>query len=195
MLEQARNLLIIILLVTGLPASPVANAETLSTSRAIAGHLLDNIDQATWIAEGSGKRILYIFFDPDCPYCHKLYDTLRPLVAKRDLQLRWIPVGMLADTSLDKAAAILQADDPLAAFHDNEDNFGFSDSGAGGGIAPATTVSEQTRLNLAANLSLLQEQNLFVVPVAVFRANDGQGFMFHGAPPSGTLRQLLQYVK
>jgi hypothetical protein len=70
----------------------------------------------------------------------------------------------------------------------NEDNFDFNDSGLGGGIAPAAATTEQTRLDLAANLSLLQEQNLFVVPVAMFRATDGQGFMFHGAPPARTLR-------
>jgi len=183
------------LFVLGLSALPAVQAGSLSTSRAIAGHLLDSIDQATWVAEGKGKHIVYIFFDPDCPYCHKLYDALRPLVAERNLQLRWIPVGMLAATSLGKAAAILQAADPLVAFRNNENNFNFSDSGPGGGIAPAATISEQTRLNLAANLSLLQEQNLFVVPVAVFRARDGRAFIFHGAPPDKTLNQLLQYVQ
>jgi thiol:disulfide interchange protein DsbG len=194
-LGQTRILLVAILLVTSLPMPPAVHAESLSTSRAIAGHLLDNIDQATWIAEGNGKHVVYIFFDPDCPYCHKLYDALRPLIAKQDLQLRWIPVGMLTDSSLGKAAAILQAGNPLDALHDNENNFGFSDGGPGGGIEPAADITDQSRLNLAANLSLLQEQNLFVVPVAVFRAADGQGFMFHGAPPAATLSQLLQYVQ
>jgi thiol:disulfide interchange protein DsbG len=69
--------------------------------------LLDNIGPATWVAEGKGTRVVYTFFDPDCPYCHKLYDALHPLGPKQYLKLRWIPVGMLADTSLDKAAAIL----------------------------------------------------------------------------------------
>jgi len=195
MLIQTRNLLAMILFIVGLQGLPAVQAESLSTSRAIAGHLLDNIDQTTWIAEGKGKRIVYIFFDPDCPYCHKLYDVLRPLVAKQDLQLRWIPVAMLADTSLGKAAAILQAGNPLDALRNNEDNFNFNDNSTGGGITPAAAITDQTRLDLATNLSLLQEQNLFAVPVAVFKATDGQGFMFHGAPPAGTLRQLLQYVQ
>jgi len=157
--------------------------------------LLDNIDQATWVAEGKGEHVIYIFFDPNCPYCHKLYDALRPLVAKQDLQLRWIPVGMLTDTSQGKAATILQADNPLDALRSNEDNFDFNDSGPGGGITPAAEIADQTRLDLIANLALLQEQNLFAVPVVVFQATDGQGFMFHGAPPDSTLRKLLQYVQ
>jgi len=195
MLKQSRNLLVTVLCIMGLQWAPQVRAESLAKSRATAGQLLDNIDQASWLTEGDGKHIVYIFFDPDCPYCHKLYESLRPLVAEMALQLRWIPVGMLAATSPGKAAAILQAGNPLDAFHKNEDNFNFSDGGAGGAIAPAASMTDKTRLDLAANLSVLEEQNLFAVPVAVFQASDGQGFMFQGAPPDKTLRQLLQYVQ
>lgn len=190
-----RNLLVIILVITGLAASLGIQAGSSATSRDIANYLIDDIDQATWITEGSGKHIFYIFFDPNCPYCHKLYETLRPLIARRGLQLRWIPVAMLSDTSLGKAAAILQAADPLSALHKNEDDFGLSDLGPGGAIAPAAVLSDRTRLNLAANLSLLQEQNLFVVPVVVFRTTDGEGHMFYGVPATENLNRLLQNVQ
>jgi thiol:disulfide interchange protein DsbG len=191
MLRRLRHLALAALCLTTLQV----HAESLAKSRAIAGQLLDNIDQTTWIAEGTGKHLIYIFFDPNCPYCHKLYESLRPLIAANDLQLRWIPVGLLTASSPAKAAAILQADNPLQAFHDNEDNFNFNDSSPGGGIDQVATVSDKTRLDLAANLSVLQGQNLFVVPVAVFRASDGHGFMFQGAPPDETLKALLQYVQ
>jgi thiol:disulfide interchange protein DsbG len=190
-----RNLLIIILIISGLAASLGIQAGSSAASRDIASNLLDDIDQATWITEGSGKHIVYIFFDPNCPHCHKLYETLRPLIARRDLQLRWVPVAMLTDTSLGKAAAILQAADPLSALQMNEDDFGLSDLGPGGAITPAAVISDRTRLNLAANLSLLQGQNLFVVPVVVFRATDGQGLMFFGVPATENLNRLLQYVQ
>ena len=195
MLKQSRNLLVAVLSIIALQGAPQIQAESLAKSRATAGQLLDNIDQATWIVEGDGNHIVYIFFDPNCPYCHKLYESLRPLIGVMALQLRWIPVGMLAESSPDKAAAILQADNPLDAFHKNEDNFNFSDTGPGGAMAPATNMTDKTRLDLAANLSVLQEQNLFVVPVTVFQASDGQGFMFQGAPPDKTLRQLLHYAQ
>jgi thiol:disulfide interchange protein DsbG len=190
-----RNLLIIILIISGLAASLGIQAGSSAASRGIASNLLDDIDQATWITEGSGKHIVYIFFDPNCPHCHKLYETLRPLIARRDLQLRWVPVAMLTDTSLGKAAAILQAADPLSALQMNEDDFGLSDLGPGGAITPAAVISDRTRLNLAANLSLLQGQNLFVVPVVVFRATDGEGLMFFGVPATENLNRLLQYVQ
>jgi thiol:disulfide interchange protein DsbG len=195
MLGQSRNHLGMLLFLVVLAGSPAVQAESLSASRIKADHLLEGIDQATWITEGKGKRVIYIFFDPDCPYCHKLYESLSPLVDGHDLQLRWIPVAMLTSTSEGKAAAILQASNPLETFRKNEDDFGLNDSGPGGGITPASAITDKTSLELISNLSLLQEQNLFTVPVVVFRAKDGQGFMFNGAPPDKTLRQLLQYVK
>ncbi len=195
MLRQSRILLVIVLFLIGLPGSHAVQAEALTTSRAIAGHLLEDIDEATWIAEGKGNRVVYIFFDPNCPYCHKLYEALRPQMAEEDLQLRWIPVGMLTPTSQGKAAAILQAGNPLEALRYNEDNFNFSDNGPGGGITPATAITDQIRLDLAANLSLLQGQNIFAVPVVVFHATDGQGFMFQGVPAAKKLRRLLQYAR
>jgi thiol:disulfide interchange protein DsbG len=193
--EPLRNLLVIILVISWLAASLGIQAESSATSRSMASRLLDDIDQATWITEGNGKHIVYIFFDPNCPHCHKLYETLRPLISRRDLQLRWIPVAIFSDTSLDKAAAILQAADPLSALHKNEDDFGLSDLGPGGAIIPAAEISDRSRLNLAANLSLLQEQNLFVVPVVVFRATDGEGQMFYGVPATENLDRLLQSVQ
>jgi len=83
----------------------------------------------------------------------------------------------------------------LSALHKNEDDFGLSDLGPGGAIAPAAVLSDRTRLNLAANLSLLQEQNLFVVPIVVFRTTDGEGHMFYGVPATENLNRLLQNVQ
>ncbi len=120
---------------------------------------------------------------------------LTPLIGPEDLQLRWIPVALLSESSLPKAAAILQAGDSLAAFEDNEQNYGMRDDGPGGGITPAKQVLDQTLLDLAANLGLLQEQNISVVPVTVLRATDGKGLMFQGVPPGKTLQRILAIVQ
>jgi len=170
-------------------------AAPLPKHRQIANALLEDIDQATWVAQGGGNRVLYIFFDANCPYCHQLYEKLSPLIEPQNLQLRWIPVALLAESSEPKAAAILQARDPLAAFEQNERDFGMRDDGPGGGISPAERILDKTQLDLAANLSLLQGQNIGVVPVVVLRATDGEGFMFQGVPPDETLRRILAVVR
>jgi thiol:disulfide interchange protein DsbG len=170
-----------------------ASAAPLPKYRQVANDLLSEIDQTTWVAQGSGQRVLYIFFDPNCPYCHQLYEKLSPMVEAKNLQLRWIPVGMLANSSLPKAAAILQAHDPLTAFKNNEENYDMNDD-PGGGITPARQVLDKTQLDLAANLSLLQGQNIAAVPVVVMRATDGQGFMFQGVPAGDNLKRILGVV-
>jgi thiol:disulfide interchange protein DsbG len=172
-----------------------ALSASLPKSRQVANALLEDIDQATWVTQGAGDRVLYIFFDPNCPYCHKLYGMLDPLVGPEHLRLRWIPVALLSSSSLPKAAAILQAPDPLAAFRENEDNYGMRDDGPGGFIAPASRIRDEVRLDIETNLSLLQGQNIAVVPVTVLCATDGQGLMFQGVPSQKVLRRILAAVR
>lgn len=63
------------------------------------------------------------FFDPNCPSCQLLYKNLRTFIASHGLQLRWVPVAIVNATSLGKAAAILQAPDPVAALRQNEEHY------------------------------------------------------------------------
>lgn len=165
-------------------------------TRLLAERLLADVDDTTWVTEGTGRRILYVVIDPNCPYCHKLWERLRGPVARGELQVRWIIVGYLTSTSLGKAAAILQAEDPVEALRVNEEDFGFRDEDAGGGIEPLpeARVREETRLALAANLALMQQHNLYGVPLAFFRAADGRGFLFEGAPPPDVLEQILSLI-
>ena len=161
----------------------------------LADRLLADMDQATFIAEGHGSRVLWIFFDPNCPYCHKVYERLRPWVGKDKLQFRWVPVGMLTSTSEGKAAALLQARDRLAALHLSERDFNFSTQGPGGGIAPARRIAGKTRMDLEANLSLLQGENINGVPLLLFRRRDGSGQLFVGAPTPAQLAEMLRDVR
>ena len=160
-----------------------------------ADHLLDHIEQATYVAEGQRPRLLYIFFDPNCPYCHSLYQNLRPWLGKDGLQFRWIPVGILMSTSEPKAAAILQAPNPLVALRKNEDDYGFADD-PGGGIAPAAKIGTKARQALAANLALMQSQRIYGVPVMLYRDRSGRGQLLVGGPASpAELRTLLERIK
>ncbi|MHB1666756.1 MAG: thioredoxin fold domain-containing protein [Thiomonas sp.] len=158
--------------------------------------VLAQIDKTTWIAEGQGKRALYIFFDPNCPYCHKLYGMLRAEVGKDDLQFRWIPLGMLTPSSLPKAAAILQAEDPLQAFHKNENDYDFAANGQpGGGIEPATTITPKVRQELASNLAVYNGNRLFGVPVMVWTKADRRAASLTGVPSDAELSSILRSVR
>lgn len=173
-------------------AWPAAHAQSAKQAEGV----LKNIGKATFVAEGSGKRALFIFFDPNCPFCHELYKKLRAFVGQDDVQFRWIPLGMLTASSLPKAAAILQAPDPLKAFDKNENDYDFAANGQpGGGIEPAATIVPKVREALAANLALYNSQKLFGVPVVIWRKADGRADMLIGVPPDAQIQTILKEVR
>ena len=69
------------------------------------------LESSTWIADGSKKapRVVYVFTDPNCPYCNKFWSDARPWVKADKVQLRHVMVGILGPTSPGKAAALLSA--------------------------------------------------------------------------------------
>lgn len=175
-----------------LGALPAVQAQSARQAEGV----LANIAKVTTFAEGTGKRGLYIFFDPNCPFCHELYKKLRAFVGKDDVQFRWIPLGMLTPSSLPKAAAILQAPDPLKAFYKNENDYDFAANGQpGGGIEPAETIQPKVREELAANLALYNSQKLFGVPVVVWRKADGRADMMIGVPSDAQIQSMLKEVR
>jgi len=162
----------------------------LSPRQQIAESMLKDIRQTTWITEGKGPHLIYIFFDPNCPFCHKLYLNTREWIKQGKVKLRWIPVGILATTSPGKAAALLSAKDPVKAFYYNEDHYS-----NGGGIEEdiATPAIEK---ELKANAALLARTGFGGVPVILFRSNDHDTpILIQGSPPKEKLKTILRYVK
>jgi thiol:disulfide interchange protein DsbG len=155
----------------------------------LAESMLADIKQTTWISEGKGAQVIYIFFDPNCPYCHRLFVNTRSWVKQGKLELRWIPVGILMTTSEGKAIAILQADDPLAAFYKNEEHYDK------GGAIEEDLGSPEVEKKLKANESLLARTHFGAVPVMLFRDQTGVARLITGSPPKTRLMNLLGIVK
>ncbi len=149
-----------------------------------ASAILQHVQQTTGVHEGSGPRVVDVFFDPNCPYCHMLFDALKPWAGKQGLEFVWIPVGILAPSSGPKAAAILQAKDRVAALERNEQDYDENpEAGSGGGIVPAKQVDASTRDALARNKEVLQRAGpYFAFPLMVWRDKHGHAQMFLGAP-------------
>lgn len=88
--------------------------------------LFQRLEQTTYVTEGTAhapKGVVYVFVDPNCPYCHFTWRALQPYEAA-GLQVRWIPVATLGPTSLPKAIEVLAAADKTAAFKTMETNHG-----------------------------------------------------------------------
>jgi len=183
-----------LLTLTGLSLTASMPAVAASGAKAaVAEKMLAGIDQATWVEEGKSTHVVYIFFDPNCPYCHRVYLQTRDWIKHNATELRWIPVGVLTVTSPGKAAAILDAKDPLQAFYHSEDHYAGMDSG--GAADEELMATDKTARALKANVSLLRLSGFDAVPTLLFRAHDGAAILLQGAPSVDKLKLILQSVK
>lgn len=146
------------------------------------------LSSSTYIQVGSGKEVVYEFFDPNCPYCGQAMETEAPFISSGKLTVRYIPVPALEASSMGKAAAILESQNPQAALV--EDLRGALHTGAGGiaGVMPTQAV----RASLERNLGLLRQTGMDIVPDLVFRLPDGHVGLIKGIFPDFALTRIIQ---
>ena len=85
----------------------------------------DQLEQTDVITEGRlnhPKTVLYVFFDANCPYCHFTWKALQPY-ENAGLQVKWVPVAVLGESSLPKAVELMSSKDRLAAFRASQSQF------------------------------------------------------------------------
>jgi thiol:disulfide interchange protein DsbG len=143
--------------------------------------LYSALEHSTFIAEGTQKvpkTVIYAFFDPNCPFCHFAWKALQPYEAA-GLQVRWIPVAYLTETSTEKAAAILQAKDRLSAFRENEQKYNVKNHA--GGIKPVKPSSASTQ-QLQANSEFMHKLGITGTPAIVWKDAQGKIQMKAGMP-------------
>lgn len=148
--------------------------------------------QARWVAEGSThpRHVIYTFVDANCPYCHKLWVALQAY--RRDgLQVRNLLVGVIAPSSLGKAAAVFEARDPAAAWRENEERWG-SRSDGGGGIAPLAQISAEDKDALMSNETLMQNFGIPGTPGLVYVDAHDMVHVTPGLPGKAELDRIVR---
>ncbi len=173
-----------------LAAGPAALAAGPAVAKAV---LYRDLAQAHAITEGHGPRVLYDLFDPNCPYCHLLYERLQALIGPYHVTLREIPVAYLTPTSEGKAAALLEARDPRRALAASQAHYSWK---TGSSIAPKTPTPAVARA-LAANRKLdVAAVGFPLVPILIYKKADGTVRIINsGAPPVWALKQILASIK
>lgn len=200
MTARHRFSFLLALLTLGFVAPNAISAETEpAQSRADARQrnvtsMLADIQQATWIRDGKSAHVIYVFFDPNCPYCHKVFEMLRPQVKSGAVELRWVPIGKLMLTSLGKAAALLEDKDPTAALYRNERDFS-QETGSFGGIEEEPLPREDTLRRLNANHALLRRSGNDAVPALLYRTKEGKANLVVGAPPAASLDAIVKSLE
>lgn len=156
-------------------------------SKPMTAKVWSQLEKTSWIGDGSktAARVVYTFTDPNCPYCNKFWKDAQPWVKAGKVQVRHILVGILAESSPGKAAALLSADDPSAALAQHEQQQ------AGGGIKPLPQMPAKARAQLDAHQALMQQLGASATPTTFYKDDAGKLQMVQGAPQGDTLAKLL----
>ena len=175
-----------------LTASGLEKALAKPMAEAVWGRL----EKSHWIADGreDAPRTVYVFTDPNCPYCNKVWADARPWVDAGKLQLRHVMVGILTPTSAGKAAALLGDKNPAAALdtHERANVASIAKALASGrpkplgddSLKPLAVVPAALAAQLDANAALMASYGLRATPALVWKDAKGGVQMRQGAPES-----------
>ncbi len=145
------------------------------------------LESSSWVLDGrdDAPRIVYTFSDPNCPYCNRFWQAARPWIESGAVQLRHVMVGLIRADSANKAAAILEADNPSAALTKNETNF------SNGGITALDSIAPDTRELLADHQMLMLSLGFRGTPGVIARDDTGLLQKVNGLPGPEALEKLL----
>src|SRR5699024_1506999 len=127
--------------------------------------------------------------DPNCIYYHQLYQRAQSLIASGDLQVHWIMVGVLGQSSIGRAAAILAADDSAAALAKNEASY--QPRAEQGGIKPIQPTDSLARV-LKHHRQAMFSIGGTVTPTIVFKGPQDRWRSHVGVPSK---QWLLAYAR
>ena len=148
--------------------------------------LMQRLERASWIPAGakSSARVVYVFTDPDCPFCNDLWKALQTARAP-DVQMRYLLVAVIDADSKGKDAAILESKDPAATLEKHERGY------ARGGVAPKATLLPATSETISVNADLMAALHIFGTPGLVYLDEHNQVKVFAGMPDPTQLRMIV----
>jgi hypothetical protein len=146
---------------------------------------------------------LYVFFDPNCPYCTDLWKKVLPVkssTGSKPAEIQkaeffssvpavWIPVAYMNDTSLGKSAALLRQNTQTAI--DNNFQTAKYKEKQGGAVAVVPTEAEKNALSQAKALWL---ELGGATPLMVYRNKTGGMQLVMGVPTDDQLVELLDQL-
>lgn len=166
--------------------------------KVVSGPMTDGVwgrlQGSRWVADGTDKapRTVYVFTDPNCPYCNKFWSDARPWVDAGKVQLRHVIVGILTPTSPGKAAALLADRNPaatLAAYERGQVSATAKALVSGRprplgdeGIRPLSPIPPAVQAQLDANEKTMAALGLRATPAVVWRDARGAVQMRTGVP-------------
>jgi hypothetical protein len=99
----------------------LSNRDVLSSVRQAKGDseqqaaYLDLVKSLPSVQQGSGPKNLYVLFDPNCPVCHRYYESVKLDAQAGRVTVHWIPVTIFPErqSSITAGAELLEVRDSL----------------------------------------------------------------------------------
>ncbi|WP_234484081.1 thiol:disulfide interchange protein DsbG [Noviherbaspirillum pedocola] len=143
--------------------------------------LYAQLEKSFHVVEGAAKpagNVLYVFVDPNCPYCHFTWMALQAY-EKAGLQVRWIPVATLGPTSMPKAIEVMAASDRTAAFRRMEENHGKPWTAS---AASSEASHQDIAAKIRANNELMEGFGIAGTPGVIWKDKQGKVQIKGGMP-------------
>jgi thiol:disulfide interchange protein DsbG len=132
------------------------------------------------------RQVVYVLFDPQCPHCGHLWNASQPLLSRT--RFVWMPVAILNAKSQPQGAALLTAEDPVAAMNEHEQLL----LAGQGGMSAASRIPEDIEAAITLNTELMQRLGAEAVPFIVTRhAGTGETVSHAGSLTTEALSGLI----
>lgn len=145
------------------------------------------LQKSAWVAEGAldPQRVVYVFTDTECPYCHALWQATQKYARQGNVQIRNIIVAVIAPISAGRGAAILDAANPTLSLAQHEQNPKHSP------IKPLTRMPKTTATKLASNGALMNSLGIRGTPGIVYRDASGKIKVAQGMQSPSKLKEIF----
>ncbi len=165
-------------------------------TRATAKMAYREASSTTWFVEGSdaAPHKTYIVIDPNCIFCHMIYQEIEPMIAAKQLQVRWIPVGFLKPDSMGKAVALLTAKDPVQALR--QDEASFNTQTEEGGLTPVADDAKnpavaEAYVKAGLNTQFFSKNGFQGTPTLLYMGANGEPNFYPGYAKGPQLQALV----
>jgi len=134
--------------------------------------LYQALQHVNFIQQGQSNAMhsFYAIIDPNCSFCHALFEASQAAIENGKLAVRWVVIGVVKQSSPLKAIAILNAKDPVKALEYNERHFNYGTEE--GGIQPLPTLTDVKMNKLNQNILALKDF-INAVPVIIYKNQQG----------------------
>ncbi len=145
---------------------------------AVLDQIWQSLEQSTWIQDGKADapKIIYVFSDVNCPYCHTFWKQARPWVDAGKVQLRHIMVGVIRPSSKAQAATILNSADRAEVFKQ------YNIAAMKTKIKEMPQIPKELSDKIDHNAELMDKYGFYATPAIVWKNAKGEIESQQGAP-------------